>query len=168
MTPVIIAQPCALNAKEDYSRCHVMDYGRFMYVRVSIFSCHLCGNATGYHFNLICVPVCCLCALWSASAWPQKQTRGSLWCFSFPSPEALADSHSIAGWGGGGGRDEPQLLSDVNAAQTLCLCGHSPSDSSNQLMGYLTLPSTPLRLASVLLNLVIDVIVKSEQMLRAL
>lgn len=26
MTPVIIAQPCALNAKEDYSRCHVVDY----------------------------------------------------------------------------------------------------------------------------------------------
>lgn len=58
--------------------------------------------------------------------------------FYFPCPAAcLADSHSTAG-----GRDEPQLLSDVNAAQPLCLCGHSPSDSSNQLMGYLTLPSS--------------------------
>lgn len=85
--------------------------------------------------------------------------------FFFPSPEAcVADSHSIAR----GGRDEPQLLSDVNAAQTLCSCGHSPFDSSNQLMGYLTLPSSPLQLASaVSLNLVMDVTVKSEQMLRA-
>lgn len=49
----------------------------------------------------------------------------------------LANFHSIEGR-----RDEPQLLSDVNAAQKLCVCGHSPSDSSNQLMGYLTLPST--------------------------
>lgn len=83
--------------------------------------------------------------------------------FSFPSPEAcLADSHSVAG-----GRDEAQLLSDVNAAQMLCSCGRSPSDSSNQLMGYLTLPSSVLQLTSaVSLNLVMDVTVESEQMLR--
>lgn len=84
--------------------------------------------------------------------------------FFFPSRAArLAASH-----GNAGGRDEPQLLSDVNAAQMLCLCGHSPSDSSNQLMGYLTLPSSLLQPTSaVLLNRLIDVAVKPEQMLRA-
>lgn len=74
----------------------------------------------------------------------------------------LADSHSIAG-----GREEPQLLSDVNAAQTLCLCGHSPSDSSNQLMGYLTLPSSPLKHTSAeLLWLVMGVTDKPKCLLR--
>lgn len=82
----------------------------------------------------------------------------------FPCPAAcLADSRSTAG-----GREEPQLLSDVNAAQPLCLCGHSPSNSSNQLMGYLTLPSSPQQLSSaVSLNLVMDVVVELEQMLTA-
>lgn len=59
--------------------------------------------------------------------------------FFFPSPDACRADFSVAGR-----RGEPQLLSDVNAAQMLCLCGHSPSHSSNQLMSYLTLPFSPL------------------------
>lgn len=83
--------------------------------------------------------------------------------FFFPTPEAgLAEPHSIAGGG-----DEPQLLSDVNAAQARCSCGHSPSDSSNQLMAYLTLPSSPHQLTSAgLLKLVMDAGVESTQILR--
>ena len=119
----------------------VMDYESFMYACVWISLCHLSGKTMGNHFNLISVSVCfvCVCAMWSVSACPQTQTYGPLQCFSFPVVHArLAGSRSNAG-----GRDEPQLLSDVNAAQMPCLCGHSPSDSSNQLMGYLTLPASP-------------------------
>lgn len=54
----------------------------------------------------------------------------------------LVNSLSPAGVGVGVG-GEPQLLSDANAAQTLCVCGRSPS---NQLMGYLTLLSSPTAL----------------------
>lgn len=117
------------------------------------------------HFNLICVSAWCVCPLLSVSAaCPQKQTNGSLQCFSFPVLKLVWLTLIVLQ----GGRDEPQLPSDVNAAQTLCSCGHSPSDSSNQLMGYLTLPSSPHQLTSaVSLNLVMDVAVKSEQMLRA-
>lgn len=158
MTPVIIAEPCALNAMEDYSRCHVMDYRSFMYVCVWIFP------SEDSHFNLICVSMCHVHALCSVSACSQKQTYRSLQYLSFTCPAAcLADSRSTAG-----GREEPQLLSDVNAAQPLCLCGHSPSNSSNQLMGYLTLPSSPQQLSSaVSLNLVMDVVLELEQMLTA-
>lgn len=34
MTPVIIAQECALNTKEDYGRCQVVDYGSLPDLRV--------------------------------------------------------------------------------------------------------------------------------------
>lgn len=67
-----------------------------------------------------------------------------------------------------GRRDEPQLLSDVNAAQTLCSCGHSSSNSSNQLMGYHALCSSPLRFTHpVQLDLAMDVTDKSEWVWRA-
>ena len=157
MTPVIIAQSCALNAKEDYSRCHVMDYRSFMYVRLWMFPCHLSGNAMGNHFNLICV--CVACAHCGAYQCVRKSKHTAPYSVFL---SQLADSHSIAG-----GREEPQLLSDVNAAQTLCLCGHSPSDSSNQLMGYLTLPSSPLKHTSAeLLWLVMGVTDKPKCLLR--
>lgn len=82
--------------------------------------------------KLICASaVRCLSVLHSTSACPHKPTYGLKRCVFFHCPKAcLVDSVSSEGGG-----DEAQLLSDVNAAQTLCVCGHSPSDSSNQLMG---------------------------------
>lgn len=113
-----------------------MDYRSLLYLRVWIFPSHLCGKATGSRLKLICAyAVRCLYVSHSTSACPQKPTYGLKGCVFFHSPKAcLVDSVSSAGMGGGG-LDEAQLLSDVNAAQTLCVCGHSPSDSSNQLMG---------------------------------
>lgn len=123
----------------------VMDYGRFRYrlrVRVRIFlwappwKCHeqplkarLC----------VCVLSACIVAPISRSA------NANISLFFCPCLKAeLAGFHAIEkGLGGWGREDGPQLLSDVNAAQTLCVCGHSRFDSSNQLMGYLTVP--PLR-----------------------
>lgn len=119
MTPVIIAQACALNAKEDYSRCHVVDYRSLLCLRVWIFPFTSVERPQAPAL-ISFVRLSLLC---STSACPQKPTYG--WTLLV-----------LLGCGGGG---EPQLLSDVNAAQTLCVCGHSPSDRSNQLMGYLTL-----------------------------
>lgn len=82
-------------------------------------SLHLCGKATSSCFNLICASVPVVQHI-------SMSTETNIW---------LNPLSPAGAWGGG----EPQLLSDVNAAQTLCVCGHSPSDRSNQLMGYLTL-----------------------------
>lgn len=94
-------------------------------------------------------------------------TETNIWllavCYS-PVLKPVWQTHIVLLWR----RDEPQLLSDVNAAQTLCSCGHSSSNSSNQLMGFRTLCSSPLHLTHpVQLDLATDVPDKSEQVWRA-
>lgn len=110
MTPVIITPPCALNAKEDYSRCHGLRKPLRMEWMFSRASTQIPRAKT-----CISSERCGVHASGSTSPHLQKRTP---FFFSFPRSTArLAASHRADGR-----RDEPQLLSDVNEAQTLSVC----------------------------------------------
>lgn len=81
------------------------------------------------------VRLCLVCLCCASHQHVRRNQHTAPRCFDFFLEPPGEPSWSC--WGGGAG--EPQLLSDVNAAQTLCVCGHSPPDRSNQLMGVLTL-----------------------------